>query len=298
MSEASRLKVLDFHTPRRPSVEAARSLSTWHRSICTVVGEMWAGLTAQQVILKPGDIDPMQYKPALAALPDDGLGIHLAIGDAYLPSLIVFSARQVHALLADLLDLPGDDWPEPKSLTSVEAAMLELLFQKLAEGIGEAWPGADRIRCEFLELVIKPARTRIFPPGTAFFVARIDLQSRFGTEPCHWLMPKVATEDLIISGLEDREPEVRGPNPNLVALTERVPIRIVVELGKVDLPMAQVATLAVGDVIMLEQSVSRPLTLFVEDQPKWSGVPLRIGNRQAFEITEPIEIGPAPSLYV
>lgn len=291
MSESSRLKVLDFHRPRQPSVEAWRTLSAWHRRACTVAQEHWGALLARPVTLQPGEVEPMQYHQGLSCLPEQGLGVQLTMGERFLPSLIVFSAEQVQGLLADLLDLPGETWPDSKPLTSVERAMLELLFQKLAEAIGEAWPGEEPLECAFIETVDKPHRTRLFRPGSPFFVGRLTVQSRFGESPCFWLMPKEETEDLILEGVDTEQVSQPQPHPALQSLTERIPVSVIVELGRVALPMSQVAMLSVGDVLLLDQPIHKPLSARVENQFKWTGSPLRIGSRQAFEITQHIETG-------
>jgi flagellar motor switch protein FliM len=291
MSESSRLKVLDFHRPRRPSVEAWRTLSAWHRRACAVAREQWGSLLARPVTVQPGEVEPMQYQHGLSALPEQGLGVQLTIGENFLPSLLVFSAEQIQGLIADLLDLPGESWPEPKGISSVERAMLELLFQKLAEAIGEAWPGEEPLPCAYIEMADKPQRTRLFRPGSPFFVCHLTIQSRFGESPCFWLMPKEETEDLILEGVDPEQVSQPQPHPALQSLTERIPVSVIVELGRVELPMSQVAMLSVGDVLLLDQPVHKPLTARVEDQFKWTGSPLRIGSRQAFEITHPIETG-------
>lgn len=290
MSEALHPSVLDFHSPRRPTTEAFRQLLAWQSAVCTHVQEGWAALLARPVTLQAGKIEPVQYHTALHRLPEDGLGIYFSVSDLLLPAMIVFSGRQVQGLVADLLDLPGDTWPEVKKLTSVEDAMLELLLQKLAEGIGEGWPASTSLKCRYLETTSKPQRTRLFPMGSALFCLRFKIQSRFGEDVCYWLMLKEETERLILDQLGEGAPEeTNGPHPDLLALAERVPLDIVVQLGKAELTMSQIAALSVGDVLVLDQLVSRPLVAAIEGTPKWAGVPKRIGSRQALEVTHVVE---------
>jgi flagellar motor switch protein FliM len=293
MTDAASHNLLDFSSPRRSPHAAARQLATWQANVCALVQDGWKGLLARPVELAPGQIDPQQHQVALGRLPEDGLGVYFSLSESLLPSMLCLPPRLVHGLLADLLDLPGDAWPAPRPLTSVEEAMLELLFQKFAEAIGEAWPDSHPLKCRYLETADKPQRTRLFATGSALLVARIKIRSRFGEEICSWLMLKEETERLLLEHFGDRLPEERTIHPGLAAMTERVPLEIVVELGRAELSMSQAAHLTVGDVLVLDQLAGRPLTAAVEGQVKWAGLPLRIGSRQAFEITQVLENGAA-----
>jgi len=281
--------VLDFSSPRRPPTAALRQLSLWQRNVCAHVQDGWAGLLAKPVQLHVGKVEPMQQLVALNNLPDESLGAYFSIGESVLPSMLVISAKQVQGLLSDLLDLPGEQWPEPNALSAAEEAILELLFVRFAEAIGEAWPGAHPLKCKFLEMTHRPRRTRIFPLSSALFSIRIKLVSRFGEEVGTWLILKEETERLMLEHLGETEVEERGIHPDLLALTEKVPLQIKVELGRVQLRMSQASALAVGDVLILDQFVNRPLIASVEGQPKWAGVPMRIGSRQALEITDVLD---------
>jgi len=296
MAETPLPSVLDFHSPRRPPSEAQRQLSAWQQNICSQVQDSWGSLLARKVKVQPGKVEPVQYHAGLQALPEDGLGIYLSLGEALLPSMIVFSARQARAFIADMLDLPGGKWPPPSKLTAAEDSMLEVLFQLLAEAIGDGWPADRPLSCQLLETTAKPQRTRLFPIGSAFFSVEFQLDSRFGVESCTWLLLKEETERLILNDLEGSAGDSGGAHPDLAAITERIPMDLVIELGRAELTMSQAAHLAVGDVLVLDQFVSRPLSASLEGQVKWLGLPKRIGSRQAFEIIQDLEPGALPSL--
>jgi len=290
MTESLAHSVLDFSSPRRSPTAALRQLSTWQRNAGAQIQESWGRLLAHRIQFQPGKIEAQQHLSALNQLPEEGLGVYFSLGESLLPSMMVFSARQVQGLIADLLDMPGEQWPEVTALTAAEDAMLELLFQEIATAIGDAWPGAEPLKCQFLETTGKPQRTRLFPLGSALFSIRMKLTSRFGEETCTWLVLKEDTERLMLDHLGDSgDLEERSTHPDLLARTEKVPLQITVELGKVELRMSQASSLAIGDVLILDQLVSRPLIASLEGIPKWAGVPMRIGSRQAFEVTHIID---------
>jgi|GEM_PF-578595 len=296
MSQTDSPSLLDFYSPRRPPSEALRLLSAWQSHVCEHLRDGWGTLLARPVTLTPDKIEPVQYAAALNQLPEEGLGIYFSIGESLLPSMMVLSSRQVQGLLADLLDLPGGKWPAPAKLTAVEDSMLELLFLKLAESVGDAWPGETVLACRFLETTSKPQRTRLFPIGAPLFSLRMTIDSRFGQETLTWLVLKEETERLLSELSLPDGPDDQMANPDLVSMIERVPLDVVVQLGKVELSMSQASELSVGDVLILDQMVTRPLVATLEGAPKWIGVPKRIGGRQAFEISHVIDSPPLGSL--
>lgn len=296
MIDSPQTSVLDFSSPRRPPTQALRQLGAWQANVCSHLQDDWRSLLAHPLRLTPGRYDSLQHQQALLQLPEDGMGVYFSVGESLLPAMMVFSTRQIHAFIADLLDLPGETWPEPTPLTAAEDSMLELLFTRIADAIGEGWPGPNPLKCQFLETTTKPQRTRLFPIGSALFSMQIKLSSRFGEEIGHWIVLKEETERLMLEQIGEVEPDGRSTNPALEQITERVPMQVTVQLGQVELRMSEASALAAGDVLILDQFVSRPLLASIEGQPKWAGVPVRIGSRQGFQITHVIDSDSASKL--
>ncbi|WP_437187504.1 FliM/FliN family flagellar motor switch protein [Planctomicrobium sp. SH668] len=285
MSQTPQPHLLDFSSPRRPPSSAMRQLAHWQSRICDQVQESWGTLLAQKVLVQAASVKSVQLQKGLEELTAEAVGVYFSIGENLLPSMLVIPVRQIHGLIADLLDLPGEGWPVPTPLSAAEDSMLELLFQKFADAIGESWPDTHPLKCNFLETTSKPQRTRVFSVGSALFQLDLKIYSRFGEETCTWFLLKDETEELIQLHFGTPLSDVRQCHPALEELAEKIPLEIRVELGTVALSMPEASGLAVGDVLILDQIVSRPLIAFVEGQPKWAGNPVRIGSRQGFEVT-------------
>lgn len=286
MTETTQLQLLDFNNPRKPQKKKWRALSKWHQSVCVLTTESWNSLLSQKMSMAPTKIEPCQCRTALQQVPDDAIGLHFVVGGSEFPSLVVFTRRQLHGVLADILNVEGEEWPEARKFTRGEESMLQVMFQGIAEAISEAIPGPEATPCRFVGMFDKPERTRLFSQVDEVFVGEINVTSRFGNETAYWLLPKMETEQLIGEELHEDEVEDRGVHPNLVSLAQRINVDVVVELGHCDVTMSQVSRLSVGDVLILDQPIHRPLTAYVAGERKWLGQPLRIGPRQGFEVVE------------
>ena len=286
MTGPNQFELLDFKNPRKPKKTKWRALSKWHESMCVLVTESWNALLTQKITLSSTKVEPFQCRAALQQISQDRIGVHFDIASRRFPSLVVFSRRQLHGLLADIWDLPGEEWPEVRAFTPAEKSILDVMFQGMADAISEAIPGPEATSCVFVEMLDRPERTRLFTHVDEGFVGEIKMTSRFGEDTAYWFLPRIETEELIGQELHDEDMEDRKLHVHLASLAQRINVDVVVELGQCDVSMSQVSQLCVGDVLVLEQSIHRPLTAYVGGERKWLGKPLRVGPRQGFEVVQ------------
>lgn len=251
-----------------------------------MTSEAWNALMPHEIKLTPAKIEPFQCKEALQRLPDNGIGIQFAIGPERFPSMVVFSDKLLHGVLANVLDLPGEEWPDVRAFTRAEESMLSVLFQGMANAISDGIPGPEATLCRYSGMSAKAQRTRVFALVDDLFVNDITVSSRYGEDQAVWLLPKKQTEELIGHELMDDDIEDRRIQPDMVSLAHKLSVDLVVELGKADVRMSQISQLSEGDVLILNQSIHRPLKAYVGGTAKMNGRPVRVGYRQGFEVAD------------
>lgn len=286
MADTASLQRLDFHNPRRPAKVEWRALAKWHQSICLLTTEAWNGLMPNEITLKAGSLNPANSRTAILDSPDEAYAAHLLMGPDRYPALVVFPTRVLHALLADILNLAGEEWPELRPFTRAELSILDVLMQGFAAAIRDGIPGAEATPCEYVELFEKPERTRLFANVAEVFSSEIQITSRFGDETLLWLLPKKETEYLLENTQSPDDIEERPINAKLIPLTHKVPTEIMIRLGRCKLTMSEISNLSEGDVLILDQSINRTLTGYVAGERKWMGKPVRVGPRQGYEVVE------------
>lgn len=282
----SELRLLDFHHPRQPTKPRGRTLFGCLNRFCTVWGEAWNSFLVKPFTLTAAKMEPYRYRTLLDRFPDDGFGIHVTIGPEQFSSLIVLPREVLHGVVATILGMSdGEGWPAVRPFTRAEDAMLQVLYQEVAKAMSESFPGAEATECKLVSTMEKPERNRLFVHVEEVFVGAVNIDSSFGQAQALWILPRVGTEHLLGEDIEDVREE-RPVADNLIQLAHKIPVDICVELGRCHLSMNEAAQLTPGDVLVLNQRIHQPLTAFVEGTPKWSGIPLRMGNRQAFEIRQ------------
>jgi flagellar motor switch protein FliM len=130
--------------------------------------------------------------------------------------------------------------------------------------------------------------TRIFPPDDNVLTATFHVKGPFGESEWYCLFSlKHLLGQLALSmpGADKPRTGPRSPEPDrLRLLVEELPVELTVQLGTVELSLAELAKLSAGDLIILNQRVSEPLTAYLAGEKKCKGWPGRVGSRQAFEV--------------
>ena len=66
-----------------------------------------------------------------------------------------------------------------------------------------------------------------------------------------------------------------------------MPIRA--ELGAGEATFQQLQQLQVGDTLKLDTEIDEPTLIYIDDEPKFTGRPGRVGRKSAVQIISPIE---------
>lgn len=284
MSNAAPLPRHDFQDPRRPPAGVWKALTQWVKDAFHLTQETWQPLLTSPCTFEVIGVDLRDIREAVGLMPQPGVGMQFEFADAAMAGLLVFSQKLAVGLLADLLGDRQAEGPAPRELTDLEESLLAILFQQLATAFGETWPAAQPISNRFLEFVDRPHRTRLFGPDATVVAVRLKLKMRFGEEEGIWLLPLDAVESLLRSEAQSSDAGDRPPATVSEGLAMQLPATMVVELGRTRLKMSEIAALRVGDVIVLDQSISRLLQTSIGTCVKFRGSPGRVGPRQALLI--------------
>lgn len=290
MSRAGSVQAFDFRKRRHSAPSVPRPVAQWHERIGTLAAESWGKYLAGNPLWTAGPSAVCSFAEAVAELPDPGLAFSLSLGDPAANTFWVFEQTHVLALVADLLGMAADADAAPRPLTAIEESMAQLLIAELAWAIGEAWPGRTSIPCRVGEIDRRPVLSRLFPPRDTAFVSRFSLASASGDHECIWLIPQQALERAVSAEWPaDPTAPARDSTAQLEQLAGNLSLTLRVRLGDASLPVSQLADLQVGDVIVLDQPISRPIVAEVEGEPKFLGFPGRIGSRQSFQVQEVVD---------
>jgi flagellar motor switch protein FliM len=281
------LRSFDFRQPGRPTGGVERVLGTWQRRFAGNVAERWNQNCPSPVEWRLTGNETVQPGQALAQLGDTQVGYRVAVGDYDADTLWVFHRPLLLAVVAAMLGEQLEALPADRDLTSVEHSLAEMAVQELAAALTESWPGAESIDCRYGGADPKPKHTKQFLKCDALIRSAFAVAGPFGSETAQWLLPGELVEKLAPSGVgavqksEDQK--------KLMQLVREVPVDLSARLGETTMHISQLAQLRAGDVVILDQRVSEPVLVCVEDRAKFRAWAGRVGARQALFVESSVE---------
>lgn len=292
MSGAPAYQPVDFRKLRRDAVAAVpRPLAQWQDRLCTLAGEAWNRHLPTPVKWSRNRHEIATFAAVLDKLPDPGIGFVVTIGEEQFPTFWAFSPKVALTLAAELIGNLEPDWPKPRTLTAVEESLIQLLINELCWALSEAWPGRQSITCRPGPFEPRIARSRLFGRPDKMIVTEFQLSTRLGDTECHWVIPQVPFEQLASVEWPQTpvDEELKSTAPGIERAAIALPITMSIQLGTARLPVAQLADLAVGDVVILDQLISDPVLADIHGAAKYRGYPGRIGAQRSFQIVDVLD---------
>ena len=153
--------------------------------------------------------------------------------------------------------------------------------------LNETWPSSlVELKLSIQDRGLPRIVTKIPPNDLVLFVT-FTLRGSFEPQPIYLILPRSGfLEELTKPLTATAIVEVNPLKDQIEALVKEMPVEFSVILGTTQVTLLQLARLRKGDVILLEQKVSEPLSARVAGSDKFSVWPGANGRRQAIQIEQ------------
>ena len=180
-----------------------------------------------------------------------------------------------------------------RDFSAIEIRMTKSVVLSALEDLEKAWRPVHTVTTNFVRSEVNPQFAAIVPPtdSVLFILFEIEMENISGTLTI--CLPYAAIEPVIPklkAQFQSEEMEVdqvwvRRLRTELLT-TE---VEVITELGTTTITPQDLMSFKVGDTLMLGNDVTDPLTLKVEQNPKFKGFPGVSRGNKAVQITEVIE---------
>jgi flagellar motor switch protein FliM len=277
----------DFSTPRRISPVGQLALREWQEMLCASVTESSRSLSDGPVNWKVESIETLKSKSVLNTLTDQHLIYHIAIDDESVNSLWHWDQAAALGVVASLLG--SLDVPEPRALTTIEQALLEMALDCWTRGFTATWPIAGSIDAVFSRVTNTRFARKLLDRVEDVVAVQYSLTTGVGSFAANWIVPKAFLEEHLADISDPDADSDEQANASVEMLGSEIPVSISVELGRKTVPLSRIRALQEHDVIILDQSIHEPLRVLVEGSVKMAGLPGRTDNRQLIKIVSMAE---------
>jgi flagellar motor switch protein FliM len=183
-----------------------------------------------------------------------------------------------------------------REMSDVEVGLLRSFSSVVSQSLQEMWSAVVPVRSQLQDFGLDAGLIQVASPTdvvlTAFF--EVSLGSRLGAMsicvPYTVLEPitsQLSAQVWFSSGRPSASTDEE--RALMQALIARSALDVHVELGSVDLPTSSMIDLEVGDTIVLDQRVGRPLDLLVDGRARFRGMPGLSGKHVGLRVTEVVE---------
>lgn len=279
-------KPYNFRKPDRIAGTLEHRLTAWLRAAGQLASEKGTRHLPFRVEMVLRGIEIAPPLEVLSRLSDGLLGYRLAFVGEPADMLFVWPRPLALALVEGILGETPTALPEDRDLSVVELSLCEYLMQSLAAAVlQETWTGRTPLGLTVGEREPSPRWTRLFVKAEQMLQCTFTLRGAFGEQDWYWLAPHKSLQELINRAGDDPPAQIQQDAPRkLEALVRELPIEVTVDLGMVELTLAQLSALAPGDLLILNQRVSDPLCVRVDNRTKFRGWAGRVGSRQSLQI--------------
>ncbi len=280
--------VFDFRKPGRLPEDIAHLLSQWQQEIQSALQLRWALQLpfAFQIVALP--VSLLNRRDLSSRYDHEVVTYRLDVGDDSDATVIILPRRVTLGLVNGILGDISEAEPVDRVLTDIEKSLAELLVHEIETAVKESQPFSKPLT------IVARGEHRLkemhkeFPETEPIALVSFEVELPFGKHTFDWALSQAATLNIVAASAEDS----KANQDNVAQLEEvvrEIPVEVVVRLGEVDLPLAELAELRVGDVVVLDQRIVDPLTAAIGGCLKFTGWPGRVGSKQAYQIESVID---------
>lgn len=259
-------------------------LNKWMYDGCQLLSERVSQELPFQVVFKHDSTRTLRCHEAIPATPENGIGIHVGIGDEDHLSLLAFPRGLLLSMVTGFLG-ETPDMLEDRMMTPSEVSISQYVVETMIAGFRERWLTDETVELITMGTEDDVRRSRMFPPELGLVVLQFDMTGPFGSDKWFWLIPQDTVVSLFQHMIESQTPDQQaGERDLLEELVREMTAQVTVRLGKAELASVDLDNLAEGDVLLLDQRIREPLTAMVagvDFYRVWAG---RVGLRQAMQI--------------
>ena len=310
------LNAYDFRQPRQLADDVEDLLDSWKASFIDLASTYWPENLTIPMQWTAGELETTRAADVVDRVATSTVIFQVTIGGDEEISWFVIPKRLALTFVMSMLGDAPDDYPEDRSLTDIEKNLLDLIAQELCAALNDAQPAGQKLTCKFggvrkadeltrtfaanEQIVLIPFQVKKDQPQDDQETSAESDEAKSDAEDADddseqeaeddlssilWLMSNKALLRYVTHFSELRNGEAEE-SPELKRLVEEIPVEVVIKLGDATVHFNDLASMQVGDLLILDQRVTEPLCATVSETIKFRGWPGRVGSRQGFQITQ------------
>lgn len=298
-ANAKRAVQYDFRRPDRISKAQVRAIHMMHDNfVRNLVSSLSAYLRAYLTI-NLISVEQLAYSEFLEGLPTPTCLVALSMRPYDGNAVLEMSPTLAFPVLEMLLGGQGSGSAPKREITEIERNLLQAFFKVVLHDLRTAWRTVEEIDFGIESMETEPQFLRILAPNEA--VVAIAIEMRIGENIG---MLDIAIPCIVIKMMRqkfDQQWTIRRTESSserqlqIINLINSSTMEVETILRGPTLPASELAELKVGDLLVFDHPVGRPLELTVNGVVKFAGQAVAFnGRKKGFEISDAVITSASP----
>ncbi|KGX93164.1 flagellar motor switch protein FliM [Pontibacillus halophilus JSM 076056 = DSM 19796] len=292
-----KVRSYDFKRALRFSKDQIRSLSRIHENFARLLTTYFSAQLRTYIQISVASVDQIPYEEFIRSIPKMTILNVYSVEPLEGRLIMEINPNIAYAMLDRTLGGRGDSVNKVENLTEIETKLMSQLFEKAVDNLQEAWSSVVDIEPELEEFEVNPQFLQMVSPNETVVVISLNVTIGETSGMINICIPHVVLEPMIPklsvhywmqSEKTERKPEeYEALSKNI----KRAELDMKAILGESSISIEEFLRLGEGDVIHLNQSIQEPMTLTVDDEPKFMVQPGKMKKKVAVQILEEYQGG-------
>jgi flagellar motor switch protein FliM len=290
-ADTRKIKIYDFKRPDKFSKEQIRTVSIMHETFARLTTTALSATLRSLVHVHVASVDQLTYEEFIRSIPTPTTLAIINMDPLKGNAILEIDPAITFSIIDRLFGGTGEGTKAQHELTDIETSVMEGIIVRILGNMREAWAQVIDLRPRLGQIDTNPQFASIVPPTE--MVVLVTLETKVGEVEgmMNFCIPYLTIEPIIgkLSAQYWYSSVRRGTTTeNLNILKEKlsnVDVNVVAEIGKVNLPVRDVLSLRIDDVIRLYNTrVGDPFSLNIGNKKKFVCRPGVIGKKMAVQI--------------
>ena len=290
-AETRKIKIYDFKRPDKFSKEQIRTVSIMHETFARLATTNLSANLRSMAHVHVASVDQLTYEEFIRSIPTPTTLAIINMDPLKGNAILEIDPAITFSIIERLFGGKDEGSKVQHELTEIESAVMEGIIVRILGNMREAWSQVIDLRPRLGQIDTNPQFAQIVPPTE--MVVLVTLETKVGDVEgmMNFCIPYLTIEPIIgkLSAQFWYSSVRRGTTTeNLNVLKEKlasVDVNVVAEIGKIQVPVRDVLSLRIGDVVRLYNvQVGDPYSLNIGNKQKFLCRPGVMGKKMAVQI--------------
>lgn len=293
--DKQKVKPYDFRSPQKFSKDHIRTLELIHDNYARIISNYLTAQVRNNVKVKIESVQQITYEEFIHSVPNPTILTVFKMPPLNGSVLFETNPQFVFQVIDVLLGGNGIGKFKNREFTDIDKNIIKVVNAGLISNLRLAWEDVLEVHPEIEGLETNPALNQTLAPNEPVALITFSVEMGKSSTFINICIPYLSIEKVLDKLVvqywfqESDEDVLQESREKLRERLNIVNIKLTAVLGTAQITVNEFLRLGVGDVVTLNEKISSPIKLVVEDEPYYYGKPGILGKNMGVQILDIID---------